>query len=124
MVSYRTSPENTPERFIQVYHQQLVNFYRSLVNVDLVAKAGRGCEAYYSQMVDWMNQAGLFLDVSINTPLDENGNIAINKRFNFREDSEIMSVLNGIKKAKTPFASDEEDTAEEATVPASDESAQ
>ncbi len=98
LITYRTSPETTPERFIQVYHQQLGNFYKALAYSDVVTREGKECENTYRGLVEWLYQAGLFRDVSISSPLDENGQVAINRRYNYREENEIMNNLTKTKR--------------------------
>ncbi len=100
MISYRISPEVNPERFVTVYKQQLKKFYEAFAGIEVICKAGRDCEAYYRQLVDWMNQAGLFLDISAESPLDEKGQIAINLPFNYENVPTIKALLSRIKNAK------------------------
>jgi len=106
MIGTRVSADKTPERFRQIYCQQLINFYQAFARIKFVTKAGKNCESYYAELVEWMNQAELFLDI------DENdGTAAINKRFDFhKKEYKIKPMLEQIaKEAKEPKKDDAEE---------------
>ena len=99
MITFRLAGEENTERFRQVYRQQLMNFYKAFADIDVIKKKDGGKnEALFTQLVDWLNQNGLFLTISDNAPLDEHGNLAIDRPFDWR------SVLSGAKKAETSDA--------------------
>ncbi len=100
-ITFRINPEQNVERFLQVYHQQLVNFYKALASSDVIVKAGVHCKNYFNQIVDWLNSSGLFLDISVNNPLDENGHIAINFLFEYGKEPAIIKILDDIATGKT-----------------------
>jgi formaldehyde-activating enzyme involved in methanogenesis len=98
MISHRTSPETTPERFIQVYKQQLSKVYESFAGAEIVCRAGSECAAHFTQLVNWLQAADVFYTISDDMPMDETGKVLINSVFDYnRPSSKVKSVLNSIK---------------------------
>lgn len=103
MVSYRALPENNPERFMQVYRQQLDKIYEALAWSKIVVGAGEDCAAHFSQLVNWLNYAGTFKTISNDTPMDETGKICINVNYEYNSSdtkNNVKSILEKIKANK------------------------
>ena len=106
MISHRTSPETTPERFIQVYKQQLSKVYESFAGAEIVCRAGSECAAHFTQLVNWLQAADVFYTISDDMPMDETGKVLINSVFDYnRPSSKVKSVLNSIKNRSKKTAS-------------------
>ncbi|MBQ7828860.1 MAG: hypothetical protein IJ345_01140 [Clostridia bacterium] len=106
MISHRTSPETTPERFIQVYKQQLSKVYESFAGAEIVCRAGNECAAHFTQLVNWLQAADVFYTISDDMPMDETGKVLINSVFDYnRPSSKVKSVLNAIKNRSKKIAS-------------------
>lgn len=98
LCGYRTSPQSTPERFIQVYRQQLDKVYESLASCKQIAAAGSECYALFNQFTLWLNQSGAFKTISNDTPMDDKGNICIDAPY--VPSAEVKKVLDTIKSKK------------------------
>ncbi len=71
-IAYRLPPKTFPDLFVQVYQQQLKNFYRSIVSMDCLHNGNGGdMEQQYRRVLDWINQTGLFLAYSAYSGSDE-----------------------------------------------------
>ena len=93
--SYRTSPQNTPERFIQVYKQQLGKVYETLATSKQICAAGTECYALFNLFTLWLNQSGTFKTISDDTPMDDKGNVCIDSPFS--PSAEVRRYLDCIK---------------------------
>lgn len=105
IIESKVSPETYPDRFIRIYKQQIQKFYEAIASIDLVVKAGKDARIYFKQVIDWINGAGLFLDINGTLPFDEEGKILINEPFTL-DKSDANTVIRRIEKAKAD--SDEE----------------
>ena len=97
MCEYRTNPDSNPERFIQVYKQQLGNVLESFAASKVVCESGTECKAHFRQMLVWLNGSGLFNTISDDTPMDETGKVVINVPFDFEKDTatnDVKKILN------------------------------
>ena len=97
MCAYRTTPENTPECFIQVYKQQLGKVYETLATAKTVVAAGSECRAHFKQLLTWLYQTGVFNTISADTPMDDKGNVCIDTLYNI-DDNELRRTFDFIKK--------------------------
>ncbi|MBQ8003501.1 MAG: hypothetical protein IJ299_00175, partial [Oscillospiraceae bacterium] len=106
---YRTNPALNPERFIQVYRQQLENVFESVAGSKVVCNAGSGCIGYFNNLVTWINNIGTFTTISTDNPTDEQGNICINCNYDHTKSSgDVTRILNFIKaNFKDSIAADE-----------------
>ena len=93
--SYRTSPQNTPERFIQVYKQQLGKVYETLAVSKQICAAGTECYALFNLFTLWLNQSEAFKTISDDTPMDDKGNISIDSPY--APSAEVRRYLDCIK---------------------------
>lgn len=102
LCAYRTTPENTPERFIQVYKQQLENVYEAIASAKIVAAAGAEAVSYFNQFTAWLNGAGVFKTICDDTPMDEKGNICIETPFDLSQKNaaDVKKILNYIRNGK------------------------
>ncbi|MBO5270243.1 MAG: hypothetical protein J6B77_05625 [Clostridia bacterium] len=98
LIEYRTTPDSTPERFIGIYRQQLKKFYEAFAAIEVVCAAGDNCETHYTQLVNWLNQSGVFLAIPEDMPMDERGKININMPYNAKNDNAVKAVLECIRK--------------------------
>ena len=108
MIAYCTSPDTKPHWFVDVYNQQLCNFYEAFAKIDFVYKARENCEKYFDNLVQWINGLGCFMCIDPdNYSTDANGNIIIDRRFDRNKTGdkdtgvrEVRKVLEDIKTAK------------------------
>ena len=98
LCSHRANPQNYPERFIQVYKQQLGNVYETLATSKTVCKAGTECKSHFNQFVSWLHQTGVFDTISKYAPMDSKGNVCINTLFKAEDSTEVKKILDFIKK--------------------------
>ncbi len=96
---YRTNPQNTPERFIQVYVQQLGNVYESIAGSATIISAGTECIAHFTQLTSWLNRSGVFKTISEQSPMDEKGEICINELFHYAKDKDTKAILDFVRGA-------------------------
>lgn len=97
LIEYRAPMDSSPDRFITIYKQQLNNFYEALACIETIYKSGENCDKYYRTIVDWLNQNGLFMDISINAPKDQFGNLAINVPYDYKANNNISKIFEAIK---------------------------
>jgi len=107
--AYRTTPENTPECFIQVYKQQLGKVYESLATAKTVVAAGSECRSHFKQLLTWLYQTEVFNTICADSPMDDKGKVCINTLYNI-DDNELRRTFDFIKKGFKEF--DEEENAE------------
>lgn len=100
LCAFRTSPENNPERFIQVYKQQLGNVYEALAVAKVVCASGSECVPHFNQLVTWLNQADVFNTISEDLPMDETGKVCIDVAFDYTKSSanDVKKYLEFVKK--------------------------
>ncbi len=120
MITFRIAPEQNPERYIQVYRQQLVNFYEALASIDAVTNEGDNCELYYGQLVEWINGQGLFIDCSGDSSFDKFGYCNDGKKFDFRNEQSVMTILKKYKKKKAEQSVEDDAETDTAEAPAED----
>ncbi len=116
MCEYRTTPQNTPERFIQVYKQQLNKVYEALATASTIMAAGSECRAHFNQLTSWLNQADVFKTISMDTPMDDKGNVCIDTIFDFMKNPSTKAILDFIRtgcneKTSAPAPAEEEKSA-------------
>ena len=121
--AHRTIPEANPERFIQVYRQQLDHVYEGLAESNVVWSAKKECVAHYQQLVNWINLAGLFNTISKDNAMDEKGRIIINTPYDYNEArttkiAATLKKIEGIKDEAAPAAAPAAEPAAEASVEA------
>lgn len=118
LCAYRTNPDDNPERFIQVYSQQLGKVYEALATSKVVCSAGKDCKAHFNQIVSWLNYANTFNAISDDMPMDETGKVCINTPFDYNRGpkTDVIRVLNYIsghdgeeEEAEETVASEEEE---------------
>ncbi len=102
LCDYRTNANNNPERFIQVYRQQLGNVYETLASASIVYSAGSECLAYFNQLVTWLNKSDVFHTISLDSPMDEQGNVSISALYEYNKSSDstkkvLKYILSGGK---------------------------
>ncbi|MBO5897790.1 MAG: hypothetical protein J6R04_02135 [Clostridia bacterium] len=117
MISYRTNPENNPERFIQVYRQQLGKVYEALASARVVVAAEQDCRPHFNQMTSWLNYANTFNSIPEDTSMDEKGHVRIDANFDIRSsNSSVGKILSYIesngKTTALPVEEAEEPTAD------------
>ncbi len=125
LCEYRTNPQNTPERFIQIYRQQLENIYEAIAGSKIICQAGKNCLSYFSNLVMWMNRAGTFTTISTDNPMDDKGNISMNCAFDYKKAKEVTQLLkfvaSNFKDAEGKMSDEElQETAEVNEEPAPD----
>ena len=115
MCSYRTNPKNNPERFIQVYKQQLSKFYESLATAKTVFAATSECKAHFNNFVSWLNQCEVFNTISEDTPMDDTGKVCIDTAYDYRKAKDSSDkILEFIRRgAKDPDEAETEEVTEE-----------
>lgn len=94
---HRANPETNPERFMQVYKQQLHNVYKGLADTNVVWSAKKDCKDHYKEFVTWMNLAGFFNTISTETPMDDCGNVLINTEYDYKSNPKVMDILTAIE---------------------------
>ncbi len=108
---YRTNAKSNPERFIQVYRQQLGNVYETLASAMIVYAAGAECVSHFNQLVTWLDQADVFNTISMDTPMDEKGNVSINAPYEYLkapdDTKQVIAFIKGGCKDNGVFESDE-----------------
>lgn len=110
IIKYRISPETNPERFIQVYDQQLLKFYEALAGSEAVAKAGKNCDNYYAQLVAWLNDQKLFLFANPQNAVFKDGELTNGETFKKSLYSPaITTILNKTAKRREDAKADEEE---------------
>ncbi len=112
--SFRANKDTNPERFIQVYRQQLGKLFEGLAMSPMFRKGlqegdARNPKEYYRQLVNWMNDAGYFLGIPMDGAIDEKCNVCINERFDFRNYPAVVQYLTGNKRGKVAPAADAAD---------------
>ncbi len=116
MCAYRTNPQLNPERFIQVYGQQLGNFYEAMATARQVYEAGAECESHFNQFTTWLNQANVFNAISADTPMDDKGNVCIDSVYDYTKDKDggarkiLLAIKKGVKNAIAEVISEVENT--------------
>lgn len=108
MIEYCTSPDVKPHWFVDVYNQQLCNFYEAFAKIDFVYKAREDCEKYFDNLVQWINGIGCFMCIDPdNYTIDANNKIVIDRRFDRTRTGakdvgvrEVRKVLEDIKASK------------------------
>ena len=108
MIEYCTSPDVKPHWFVDVYNQQLCNFYEAFAKIDFVYKAREDCEKYFDNLVQWINGIGCFMCIDPdNYTIDANNKIVIDRRFDRTRTGakdvgvrEVRKVLEDIKTSK------------------------
>ncbi len=98
MCAYRANIDNTPERFIQVYKQQLGNMYEALASAAVVFRAGSECKSHFNQLTTWLHQSKVFDTISDDNPWDAKGKVAIGLAFDYNKAVDVKRVLDFISK--------------------------
>jgi hypothetical protein len=113
MCEFRTTPQITPERFIQVYKQQIGHVFEAIATSKMVYTAGSDCHAHFNQFMAWINQADVFNTISDETPLDARGDVSISAVFNYKKKGgeDVNKILSFIAKGKK-IAEDSEEVEE------------
>lgn len=107
--TFRAKPELNPERFIQVYRQQIGRLFYGLSKASMFGPEVGDRKAYFNQFVSWLNYAGTFRNIPMDNAMNERGEVCINANFDFEEYSDIALEL-GRGKARTPKAKAVQDT--------------
>ncbi|MBE6631105.1 MAG: hypothetical protein E7623_00225 [Ruminococcaceae bacterium] len=81
ITEFRTNSVNTPERFIQVYRQQLDNVFEAVAGSKLVCNSGANSRDYFNNIAMWLNRSNTFKTVCIDNPMDETGKICVNSNY-------------------------------------------
>ncbi len=68
--AFRANPEANMERYIEIYKHELQKILVAIANSKLIQNAGANAEAYFDQIVSWLNGAGLFLDIPEDDPFE------------------------------------------------------
>lgn len=115
LCTYRTNPKNTPERFIQVYKQQLGKFYEALATAKTVFAATSECKAHFNNFVSWLNQCDVFNTISEDNPMDDTGRVCIDTAYDYRKAKDNADkILEFIRRgAKDPDEGETEEIVEE-----------
>ena len=99
MCAYRADPAVNPDRFIEIYRQQIGKVYESVATARLICEAKDSCEDLFYQRVQWFHQSGVFDTVSDFTPMDEKGNVCIDTIFDHDKSKTSKANINAIFKA-------------------------
>ena len=92
--TFRAKPELNPERFIQVYRQQIGRVFLGLSRSRIFQNEAGDKRMYFNQFVSWLNYAGTFRNIPLASAINEKGEICVNATFNYEEYPEIAQVLN------------------------------
>ena len=104
--AFRANPELNPERFIQVYRQQIGNIFAGLATSRIFQKEAKeeSRRIYFDQFVSWLNGAGVFLNISNSSPIDDKGNVCITDKFDYSEYPDVMKALRAVAPKKSVSA--------------------
>lgn len=104
--AFRANPELNPERFIQVYRQQIGNIFAGLATSRIFQKEAKeeSRRIYFDQFVSWLNGAGVFLNISNSSPIDDKGNVCITDKFDYSEYPDVMKALRAVALKKSVSA--------------------
>lgn len=114
--TFRAKQELDPERFIQVYRQQIGRVFLGLSRARIFQNEAGDKRMYFNQFVSWLNYAGTFRNIPQDNAINEKGEICIDANFNYEEYPEIAQELNRGKgrgtraKAATKRPATEEET--------------
>lgn len=91
--TFRAKPDVNPERFIQVYRQQIGRLFLGLAKASMFGPEVGDRKAYFNQFVSWLNYADTFRNIPLDSAMDEKGEVCINANFDFEEYSDIALEL-------------------------------
>ncbi len=100
MCDYRVPRQTAPDLFITVYNQQIGNVYTDLAHSAPVVNAGASCESLFIQIKDWMSQTNVFKAISLETPMNDKGEIIIDTVFDHTKDPTLKNHFEQIKRKK------------------------
>jgi hypothetical protein len=106
IVEHRANPEMYPERFIQVYSQQLGNVFEALASAKSIQSSGNDAKDRLISVTQWINQSGAFRAISKSTPMDDKGNICIDSPYEFDDAAKSAETKKPVKEEAEAVATE------------------
>lgn len=120
LVSHR-APKNQPEKFIQIYKQQIEKVYISILSYAEKIKTSSGdndLKSIFTSFIGWLNYADTFRNIDPQRPVNSRGEVVINDTVTYDEVEKLykdaQKLENAKKKAEDAEAAEEQKTTKKA----------